>query len=69
MNLVSLRGSLRLRLLAGTLFWIIISILIAGWGLGKLFHQHVEAQFHAELKIHLDQLTAQLILDEQTNLI
>jgi hypothetical protein len=65
MNFVSLRGSLRLRLLAGTLFWIIISILVAGWGLGKLFHQHVEAQFHAELKTHLDQLTAQLILDEQ----
>ncbi len=65
MNAVSLRGSLRLRLLAGTLFWIIISILVAGWGLGKLFHQHVEAQFYAELKNHLDQLTGQLVLDAQ----
>lgn len=65
MNLLSLRGSLRLRLLAGTLFWIIASILVAGWGLGKLFHQHVEAQFYAELKNHLDQLTGQLVLDPQ----
>lgn len=63
MNSVSLRGSLRLRLLAGTLFWIMASILVAGWGLGRLFHQHVEARFYAELGNHLDQLTAQLNLD------
>ncbi len=60
-----LRHSLRMRLLAGTLVSIVISILVAGWGLGQLFHQHVEAQFEAELKNHLDQLTAQLILDDQ----
>ncbi len=60
-----LRNSLRLRLLAGTLVWVVISILVAGWGLGQLFHQHVEAQFDTELKNHLDQLTAQLIVDEQ----
>lgn len=65
MNPVPLRNSLRMRLLAGTLVWIVISILAAGWGLGQLFHRHVEAQFDAELKNHLDQLTAQLILDEQ----
>lgn len=65
MNFALLRNSLRVRLLAGTLVWIVISILVAGWGLGQLFHQHVEAQFDAELKNHLDQLTAQLILDEQ----
>jgi signal transduction histidine kinase len=60
-----LRGSLRMRLLAGTLFWIAASILVAGWGLGGLFRQHVAAQFHAELRTHLDQLTAQLTFDEQ----
>ena len=65
MNLTLLRNSLRMRLLAGTLIWIGLSILVAGWGLGQLFHQHVEAQFDAELKNHLDQLTAQLILDDQ----
>jgi signal transduction histidine kinase len=65
MNLALLRNSLRLRLLAGTLIWIVISILVAGWGLGQLFYQHVEARFDAELNNHLDQLTAQLILDEQ----
>lgn len=65
MSLSVLRGSLRIRLLAGTLFWIAASILVAGWGLGNLFRQHVEAQFHAELRTHLDQLTAQLALDDQ----
>ena len=58
-------GSLRLRLLAGTLFWIAASIIAAGWGLGNLFQRHVEVQFHAELKTHLDQLTAQLMLEEK----
>ena len=57
------RHSLRIRLLAGTLFWVVGTILVAGWGLGNLFRQHVEAQFHAELRTHLDQLTAQLSLD------
>ncbi|MCM2289916.1 MAG: sensor histidine kinase [Sulfuritalea sp.] len=65
MSLSALRGSLRLRLLAGTLFWIAASILVAGWGLGSLFRQHVASQFHAELTTHLDQLTAQLALDAQ----
>lgn len=57
--------SLRLRLLLGTLCWIAASILVAGWGLGKLFQQHVATQFHAELQTHLDQLTAQLALNEK----
>ncbi|MBI2754859.1 MAG: sensor histidine kinase [Betaproteobacteria bacterium] len=59
------RHSLRIRLLAGTLFWIAGTILVAGWGLGALFRQHVEAQFQAELRTHLDQLTAQLALNDQ----
>ncbi|MDP3438594.1 MAG: sensor histidine kinase [Azonexus sp.] len=58
------RRSLRIRLLAGTLFWITATILVAGWSLGGLFRQHVETQFYAELQLHLDQLTAQLALDE-----
>lgn len=57
--------SLQLRLLFGTLFWIAASLLVTGWGLGKLFQQHVAAQFHAELQTHLDQLTAHLEFDEQ----
>jgi signal transduction histidine kinase len=65
MNSSGLHGSLRIRLLAGTLFWIATSILVAGWGLGSLFRQHVATQFHAELTSHLDQLTAQFTLDEQ----
>ncbi len=59
----AVRNSLRVRLLAGTLAWIITTIVIAGWGLGSLFHHHVARQFHAELKTHLDQLTANIVLD------
>ena len=59
------RHSLRFRLLLGTLFWIVGTILVAGWGLANLFRHHVEAQFHAELRTHLDQLTAQITLDAQ----
>jgi signal transduction histidine kinase len=60
-----LRGSLRVRLLATTLVWIVVSIVVAGWGLGSLFRSHVERQFNAELVTHLDQLTAHVALDEQ----
>ncbi|MCM2297248.1 ATP-binding protein [Rhodoferax sp.] len=65
MNLLQLRHSLRVRLLVGTLCWIAASILVAGWGLGALFRQHVTAQFHAELASQLDQLSAQFTRDEQ----
>ena len=61
---MTLRGSLRLRLLLGTLVWIVASIMIAGWALGGLFRQHVAAQFHAELKTHLDQLAAHLVFEQ-----
>ncbi len=61
---ITLRGSLRLRLLLGTLLWIAASIIVAGWALGGLFRQHVAAQFHAELKTHLDQLAAHLVLEQ-----
>ncbi len=57
------RGSLRLRLLAGTLAWIVVTLAIAGWGLAGLFGQHLSRQFHAELAMHLDQLTAVLAFD------
>lgn len=58
-----LRGSLRLRLLVGTLLWIAVTIFVSGWALGGLFRQHVAKQFHAELNTHLDQLAAHLVVD------
>jgi signal transduction histidine kinase len=61
--LTTLRASLRVRLLAGTLIWIIVTLLIADWGLNDLFRRHVEQQFDASLKTHLDQLTAQITLN------
>ena len=62
---IALRGSLRQRLLLGTLVWIAVTILVAGWALGGLFRQHVALQFHAELSTHLDQLAAHLAVDQQ----
>src|SRR5690606_19652713 len=61
---VSSRRSLRFRLLAGTLFWIAVTIVAAGWSLASLFRQHVEAQLQAELTTHLDQLTANIGVDD-----
>lgn len=59
----ALHGSLRLRLLLGTLVWIAATILFTGWALGGLFRQHVAMQFQAELNTHLDQLAVHLVVD------
>ena len=58
----ALRGSLRLRLLLGTLASIVLALSLAGWSLSGLFHRHVAQQFHAELQRHLDTLAAHLAL-------
>lgn len=55
--------SLRIRLLAGTLLWIALTIAVAGWGLNHLFREYVQQQFQAELNLHLNQLTAILNVD------
>ncbi|NYT65153.1 sensor histidine kinase [Alcaligenaceae bacterium] len=55
--------SLRVRLLAGTLLWIALTIVVAGWGLNHLFREYVQQQFQAELNLHLNQLTAVLNVD------
>lgn len=60
---IALRGSLRLRLLLGTLVWIAVSLIVAGWALGGLFRQHVSTQFHAGLNAQLDHLAAHLAVD------
>ncbi len=57
------RGSLRLRLLAGTLAWIVATLAVSGWALAQLFGQHLTRQFEAELSTHLDQLAANLVVD------
>ncbi len=57
------RGSLRRRLLIGTIAWIAVCIVVAGWGLARLFSEHVTRQFDADLAHHLDQLVAVLDMD------
>lgn len=51
-------GSLRLRLLAGSLIWIFVALWLAGLVLTDLFRDHVSSRFEAELDAHLNQLTA-----------
>jgi len=50
--------SLRLRLLASTLAWVLLVVLLAGWGLHALLRAHIAQQLHAQLLLHLNQLSA-----------
>lgn len=59
------RGSLRLRFLAGLLAWVGLGLLVVGLGASRLFHAHVEAQFHDELEVHLEELAALTRLDSE----
>ncbi|HRL22977.1 MAG TPA: ATP-binding protein [Alcaligenes sp.] len=56
-------GSLRSRLLLGTLAWIVVSIILAGLGLNRLFQDHVYRQFEQRLQTHLDQIMADINLE------
>lgn len=53
-------GSLRLRLLAGSLLWMLLAIAVAGWGLRALFAEHITQQLQAQLVIELDHLSASI---------
>mgnify|MGYP001101505762 CR=1 FL=1 len=50
-------GSLRLRLLAGTLAWMLLTVALAGWGLRALFQEHITQQLQAQLVMQLDHLS------------
>lgn len=56
-------SSLRFRLLAGTLAWVLLTIVVAGWGLNSLFRQHMQQQTRAELILHLNQLMSFVEVD------
>ena len=58
MTPAALAGSLRLRLLAGTLAWMALTIGLAAWGLRGLFEEHVRQQLQIQLVAQLDQLSA-----------
>jgi signal transduction histidine kinase len=58
-------GSLRFRLLAATLFGLSLALVLAGFVLNGLFHEHVLWQFEKSLTQQLDQLTARLSADAQ----
>lgn len=60
---LSFWSSLRFRLLAGTLAWVLLTIVIAGWGLDSLFKQHMMQQARAELTLHLNQLLSFVVVD------
>lgn len=52
-----MNGSLRWRLLAGTLAWVGLTLAVAGWGLSALFRDHITQQWQAQLTLQLDQLS------------
>lgn len=54
----TLRGSLRLRLFAGTLVWVLLAIIAAGWSLRALFAEHIAQQLRGQLVLQLDRLSA-----------
>jgi len=53
-------NSLRLRLLAGAVIWILLALAVAGTLLAALFRAHVERRLEAELAIQLEQIAAAL---------
>lgn len=56
-------GSLRLRLLAGTLAWMLVAIVLVGWGLRALFQDHITQQLRSQLVMQLDHLSASVDWD------
>jgi signal transduction histidine kinase len=61
-------GSLRRRLLVGTILWILVSLAGTGLLLSRLFREHITAQMQRELRLDLDQLTASLDTAEDGSL-
>ena len=54
----SWKNSLRLRLLTGTLIWVLATLLLTGWGLRALFAEHQAQQLRSQLVARLDRLSA-----------
>ncbi|QIL45354.1 sensor histidine kinase [Acidovorax sp. HDW3] len=53
-------ASLRLRLLSGTLVWLLLSLALTGWGLRTLFRDHISQQLEEQLRVQLDHLSGAL---------
>ncbi|ODS91715.1 MAG: histidine kinase [Comamonas sp. SCN 65-56] len=55
-----MKNSLRLRLLVGTLAWLLLSIAAAGWGLRALLQGHIAQQLVVQLVMDLDHLSGSI---------
>jgi signal transduction histidine kinase len=60
-------GSLRLRFMLAILLWVILGIGGIWFSATRLFADHVEQSYHEELEVHVHELAALLILDDQGN--
>jgi signal transduction histidine kinase len=58
-------ASLRRRLLLATLTWVLLALLVAGWGLRSLFAQHTRQQLQDQLVVQLNQLSGAVDVDVQ----
>lgn len=61
------RYSIRFRLLVSTVISVVMSLLVAGFGIVTLFENHVERRIKSELETYLNQITAGFVstIDDQ----
>jgi len=60
-----LKSSLRVRLMLGTLIWISLALIVAGFLLTAFFKEYASKQLQQSLQVHMDQLTANFNVDAQ----
>jgi len=58
-----LTGSLRLRLLIITFFWVLIALLATGFMINRLFENHVHQQYGRQLQVYVDYLIAATVIE------
>lgn len=58
------RRSLSFRIVVSSLSWMVLTLLITGWVLTRLYQGHVERHFDAHLTMHVEELLASLHADE-----
>jgi len=61
--MISMR-SIRTRLLASSILWVVLALIITGFILFQLFKDHLERQLDAQLRLHLNELLSRIEISE-----